>query len=120
MHGKLKLTALFAFLLLMAASCSTWEDEPAIQDAEGKLINKKWYLSGKNGTVWVYYQDDGKWESSSGDYGSWVLQNSKTLKIQANQDLLENWEEDILDISNTYLETRVKGTSFSKKYQTVP
>lgn len=120
MRRRLRLPALFAFVLLVAASCSSWEDEPEPQDTKTRLVNKTWYLEGKEGDVWVYYKQDGNWESSSGDSGSWTLLNSKTLKIQAKQDLLQNWEEDILEISNSYLETRVRGVSLSKKYQTTP
>ena len=120
MRRKLKLPALFAFILLVAASCSSWEDEPEPQDTKTKLANKTWYLEGKDGEVWVLYRQDGSWESSSGDSGSWILMNSKTIKIRAKQDLLQNWEEDILALNNSYLETRVKGVSFSKKYHTAP
>jgi hypothetical protein len=120
MNRYLKISFLFVFILLAVASCTTWEDEPEPQDTRTRLVNKTWYLEGKDGEVWVYYKQDGSWESSSGDEGSWNLPDSRTIKIQAKQDLLQNWEEDILEISGSSLETRVRGVSFSKKYSTAP
>lgn len=120
MRGKMKFLILFTFIALAAVSCSGWEDEPEPQDTKTRLVNKTWYLEGKSGDVWVYYKQDGSWESSSGDSGSWSLLNSKTIKIQAKQDLLQNWEEEILALDASYLETKVKGVSFSKKYHTAP
>lgn len=120
MRGRIKFSALFGLLVLIMASCTTWDDEPEPQDTRTKLAEKTWYLEGKYGEVWVYYKQDGSWESSSGDEGSWTLPDSRTIKIQAKQDLLQNWEEDILEISGSSLETRVRGVSFSKKYSTAP
>lgn len=116
----LKIAGLFAFIGLLAVSCSTQDDEPEPQDTHTLLVNKTWYLEGKDGEAWVYYKQDGSWESSSGDSGNWALKNSKILQIQAKQDLLQNWEEDILELSSASLETRVKGVNFSKKYATAP
>ncbi len=62
----------------------------------------------------------GSWENSAGDEGSWSLPDSRTIRIRAKQDLLQNWEEDIVEISSTSLETKVRGVSFSKKYSVVP
>lgn len=119
--GRIMKSALFfAFMLVLAVACSTIDDEPAPQDTKAKLVNKTWYKVGKNGQDWVLYKSDGSWESSSGDGGSWTLLNSKTLKIRARQDLLENWEEDILVLEDSYLKTKVKGVNFAKEYQTAP
>ncbi len=60
MRGRIKFLALFGFLLFIAASCTTLDDEPEPQDTKTKLMNKTWYMLGKNGDVWVYYRQDGE------------------------------------------------------------
>lgn len=106
-------------MVLAVVSC-TVDDEPAPQYAKGKLMEKKWYLKGKSGQSWVLYKQDGKWENSAGDYGSWSLVNGNELRIKATNDLLQNWEEEIIELTDTYLKTRVKGVSIAKEYEITP
>lgn len=116
---KAKILLLLIFVILTVASC-TVDDEPAPQYAKGKLMDKKWYMKGKNGQNWVLYKQDGKWESSSGDYGNWSLVNGNELRINATKDLLQNWEEDVLELTDTYLKTRVKGVTIAKEFEINP
>jgi hypothetical protein len=117
---KTKLFLLFLGMSLAFAACSNLDDEPAPQDTATQLINKKWYMTGKNGQHWVLYKGDGSWNSHSGDDGNWSLVNGKVLKITATQDLLGSWEEDILELTGNYLKTKVKGTTIPKEYSTTP
>lgn len=116
---KSKILLLFVFVALTVASC-TVDDEPAPQYAKGKLMDKKWYLKGKNGQTWIVYKQDGKWEDSSGDYGSWNLANGNVLRINATKSLMQNWEEDVLELTDTYLKTRMKGVTIALEYEITP
>ena len=116
---KTKILLLFILIASVVVSC-TVDDEPAPQYTKGKLIEKKWYLKGKSGQNWILYKQDGKWESSSGDYGNWSLVNGNELRITATKDLLQNWEEDILELTDSYLKTKVKGVTMAKEYSTAP
>lgn len=116
---KTKILLLFICVAAAFASCTT-DTEPAPQYAKGKLMDKKWYLKGKNGQNWVFYKQDGKWENSAGDYGTWNLVNGNELRINATKDLLQNWEEDVLELTDSYLKTRVKGVAIAKEYELVP
>ncbi len=119
MNKNLKKAGLFIFVLALLASCMP-EDELVPQDTKTLLVNKTWYKIGKNGEVWVLYERDGRWSNSSGDKGSWSFLDKNTVKVHAQQDLLGSWEEDILEISDSYLKTKVKGVDIAKEYSTAP
>ena len=116
---KTKILLLFIVVAVAFASCTT-DNEPAPQYTKAKLMEKKWYLKGKNGQNWIIYKQDGKWESSSGDYGDWNLVNGNVLRINATKDLLQNWEEDVLELTDSYLKTKIKGVTMAKEYELVP
>lgn len=116
---KARILLLFICVATAFASCTT-DNEPGPQFAKSKLIEKKWYQTGKDGKVWVLYKQDGNWESSSGDYGTWNLVNGNELTIKATKDVLKNWEEDILELTDSYLKKKVIGVPIALEYETAP
>lgn len=119
MLKNLKKAGLFIFVLALIASC-TPENEVVPNDTKSLLVNKTWYKLGKNREVWVLFERNGRWSNSSGDVGSWSFLDKRTIEIHAQQDLLGTWEEEILEISDDYLKTKIKGVDFPKEYSTAP
>ena len=117
---KLKSVFLFLAIAIAVASCTVGEDEPSLQVNKVKLVNKKWYLKGKNGQNWFLYKSDGKWENQAGDYGSWTLTNGNVIKVKAEQDLMQTWEDEVLELTDSYLRKKMKGTTIVQEYSTAP
>lgn len=119
MRGNFKFVGLFAILLAILASC-TPESEVVPNDVQTLLVNKTWYKHGKSGEVWVLFERNGRWSNSSGDEGSWTFVDKRIIEVNAQQDLLGRWEEEVLEISDDYLKTKVKGVAFATEYSTAP
>ena len=117
---KFKSIFIFLAIAIAVASCTVGEDEPALQVNKVKLVNKKWYLKGKNGQNWFFYKSDGKWENHAGDYGSWTLTNGNVIKVKAEQDLMQTWEDEVLELTDSYLKKKMKGTAIVQEYSTAP
>lgn len=116
---KAKILLLFICVAVAFASCTT-DSEPAPQYAKAKLMEKKWYRIGQNGKDWRIYKQDGNWEDSSGDYGSWSLVNGNLIRINATKSLMGSWEENVLELTDSYLKTRMKGTTIALEYELTP
>ncbi len=117
---KGKIIILFLGLVLAVASCSVQDDEPSPQVSKVKLVNKKWYLKGKNGKNWILYQSDGSWSNHAGNNGTWTLSGGNMLSMRDEEDLMHTWEEEILELSDSYLKKKMKGVIIVQEYSTAP